>query len=103
MLVWADARSSAALQLLQGRGRADLPESLRVTEFAGIVFSGDGGSVFVGLRPWERSEAGDDDEPDSGGDDEGDSEGGDRSDSADEDVDGVDGDEDGDDDVGNEP
>jgi dipeptidyl aminopeptidase/acylaminoacyl peptidase len=38
--------------VLASRGRADLPDTLRVTEHEGLRWSVDGGIVFVGLRPW---------------------------------------------------
>lgn len=57
VLVWADVSTRTAPRVLAGTGRADLADTLRVTEHAGIDFSRDGRTVFVGLRPWEREEA----------------------------------------------
>lgn len=52
VLVWADPRSEDP-SVLSALGRSDLDPGARVTDFAGVRFSEDGGTVFVGLRPWE--------------------------------------------------
>ncbi|MEQ8329200.1 MAG: prolyl oligopeptidase family serine peptidase [Longimicrobiales bacterium] len=58
ILVWDDAgQTSAAPRVLAAVGRADLPDSLRVTEHAGITFDASGATVFVGLRPWALDES----------------------------------------------
>jgi dipeptidyl aminopeptidase/acylaminoacyl peptidase len=56
VLVWDGVDSSAEPRVLSGLGRSDLPDSYRVTEYAGIDYGEDGRTIFVGLRPWERSE-----------------------------------------------
>jgi hypothetical protein len=56
VLVWPDVSARAAPRVLAGVGRSDLADTLRITEHAGIGFSADGRTLFVGLRPWERAE-----------------------------------------------
>lgn len=76
VLVWTDPTVGAP-RVLAALGRSDLDEETRVTDYAGIRFSGDGGTVFVGLRPWEA------DGVDSGGEDAGDAEEADADDGGD--------------------
>lgn len=66
-LVWADPQSEP--EVLAAVGRSDLDDDLRVTDFAGVRFSDDGSTIFVGLRPWEEDPDGGEA---SGGDGEGD-------------------------------
>lgn len=56
VLVWDDVTRAAAPRVLAGTGRAELADTLRITEHAGIVFARTGRTVFVGVRPWEREE-----------------------------------------------
>lgn len=51
-------------RILEARGRADLPDSLRLPEASGVSWSDDGRTVFVGLRAWpgDPGATGDDDE-----------------------------------------
>ncbi|HEX9884840.1 MAG TPA: prolyl oligopeptidase family serine peptidase, partial [Longimicrobiales bacterium] len=63
LLVWRDVTDAAAGPvILAGLGRADLPDTLRITGNAGIRFGRDGGLVYVGLGPWERSDGEEEDE-----------------------------------------
>ncbi|HSG07990.1 MAG TPA: prolyl oligopeptidase family serine peptidase [Longimicrobiales bacterium] len=61
VLVWDDATTTRAPRVLEGAGRPEVGDTLRVTEHAGITFDGKGGTVFVGLRPWAAAPT----EPDS--------------------------------------
>ena len=75
-----------AARVLAAVGRADLADSLRIPDTAAIDWSDDGGTLFVGLRPWEvdPEAVADDDtvgEPDST---EGDDEASDEADTDDE-------------------
>ena len=76
-LCWDDVRSGT-VRLFEATTREDMPADTRVTPFAGIRFSEDGRTVFVGVRPWERVE---DDEDE--GEDEEDEEGADSDDDVD--------------------
>lgn len=90
VLVWDDVTTPGAAHVLGALGRADLPDSLRVTEHRGIVFDAEGGTVFVGLRPWKLAEpGGGDEEMDAGAAtdapaDSADTDGGDAADDEDE-------------------
>lgn len=68
VLVWGDVESSAGPRVLPALGGA-VRDDTRVTPYAGVTFSEDGQSVFVGVRPWEPS--GDDDGAGAGGAEEG--------------------------------
>lgn len=60
VLLWTDTRGSPP-RVLAARGRPDLSADTRITPFAGIRFSEDGRTLFVGTRPWEaRDDEGDD-------------------------------------------
>ena len=62
VLVWDDAADpSAEARILAGAGRAELADSMRITEFL-IRFSESDDVVFVGLRPWDPSPPDDEDE-----------------------------------------
>ncbi len=63
VLVWGDVNDPAALATLDGSGGSELGDTLRITEYAGITFSDDGGTVFVGVRPWEEVPADDESGP----------------------------------------
>ncbi len=65
-------RSPSPPRVLEGGGRADVPEDRRVTEHDGIVFSGDGRTLFIGLRPWERPVGEDEGDEEGAGEDAGD-------------------------------
>jgi dienelactone hydrolase len=52
VLVWSDVTTAAAPQVLRAQGRADLADTLRITEHAGVGFGDAGRTLFVGLRPW---------------------------------------------------
>ena len=56
ILVWGDAATTRPPQLFTAAGRPELADTLRVTEHAGITFDAAGGTVFVGLRPWDAKE-----------------------------------------------
>lgn len=58
LLVWDDARTSS-VRVLPAVG-GSVPEDVRVTPYAGLMFSDDGRSVFFGVRPWELGEDEDD-------------------------------------------
>src|SRR5690606_10618032 len=51
LLVWDDAGRGPP-RVLEGVGRRELADTVRIVERAGIRFADDGRSVFVGLRPW---------------------------------------------------
>ncbi len=54
VLVWRDVASNPdELRVLASQGRAELGDTLGVSEFGGIRFSPDGGTVFVGVRTWQ--------------------------------------------------
>jgi dipeptidyl aminopeptidase/acylaminoacyl peptidase len=55
VLVWDDVGSGPA-RVLDAVTHDGLPAHTRVTPYAGIRFSEDGRTVFVGVRPWERVE-----------------------------------------------
>ncbi|MDX1495453.1 MAG: hypothetical protein R3253_15400, partial [Longimicrobiales bacterium] len=54
ILVWEDAGATGAPRVLSARG-GPVDADTRITPFAGITFSSDGRSVFVGVRPWEAA------------------------------------------------
>jgi dipeptidyl aminopeptidase/acylaminoacyl peptidase len=56
VLVWRDVGTGTNPQVLAARPHDVLADTLRVTASGGIAFSDDGRTVFVGLRPWTRSE-----------------------------------------------
>jgi dipeptidyl aminopeptidase/acylaminoacyl peptidase len=56
VLVW-DVRAADAPRVLEGAGRADLPDTFRIAEHGGIDFDEGGRTVFVGVRPWEHDRA----------------------------------------------
>lgn len=66
VLVWDDPTGGAPA-VLSALGRGDLDADTRVTEYAGIRFSDDGRTLFVGLRPWEEGDA-EEDRPGEGDD-----------------------------------
>ena len=48
-----DVSSDDEPQVLSALGRAELGLNMRLTEYAGVTFSDDGQTVFLGVRPWE--------------------------------------------------
>lgn len=59
VLVWEDVRSSSNPWVLSSVDRDDIPNTLRVTDYAGIDFDVTGETVFIGLRDWVVIEAND--------------------------------------------
>jgi dienelactone hydrolase len=60
VLVWSDARTAPAdLRVLASAERPELGDTLGVNEHAGIRFSPDGGTVFVGVRTWPPADSSD--------------------------------------------
>lgn len=55
LLVWADP--AGAPRVLPGVGRAELGDTLRIADSGGIAWSDDGGTVFLGVRPWKAKAA----------------------------------------------
>jgi dienelactone hydrolase len=55
VLVWDDPTAGPP-RILAAMGRADLGEDIRVTPYAGVRFSDDGRTLFVGVRTWEHAE-----------------------------------------------
>lgn len=53
ILVWSDGGSTDGPRVLDARRVPEFGSSMRVTEYAGIAFSDDGRTLFVGVRPWE--------------------------------------------------
>ena len=56
VLLWEDVNSGSDPWVLAALGRDDIPDTLRVTDYAGIDFDATGETVFVGLRDWALSE-----------------------------------------------
>ena len=65
LLLWEDVNSGLDPRVLAALGRDDIPESLRMTDYAGIDFDATGATVFVGLRDWTSIEANDAESGDS--------------------------------------
>lgn len=64
VLVWSDVTVAAAPHVLRAQGRADLADTLRITEHAGVVFGDAGRTLFFGLRAWPpRDESAEEDSP----------------------------------------
>jgi dipeptidyl aminopeptidase/acylaminoacyl peptidase len=57
VLLWSDPADGAPPRVLEAAARPELGLDLRVTPFAGVDFSSNGGTVFFGVRPWEASDA----------------------------------------------
>jgi dipeptidyl aminopeptidase/acylaminoacyl peptidase len=53
VVVWDDVNRPSA-RVLSVTDRTDIPADTRLTDYAGIQFSEDGQTVFVGMRPWDR-------------------------------------------------
>lgn len=53
VLIWIDVSSDDEPQVLSALDRAELGKDMRVTDYAGLTFSDDGQTVFLGVRPWE--------------------------------------------------
>lgn len=71
LLVWRDvAASPDDLRVLASQGRAELGDTLGVSEHGGIRFSPDGGTVFVGVRTWAVKDSASNEEGDEAEDDE---------------------------------
>lgn len=64
VLLWGDPATSRTPRVLSGEDREGVDGPLRITEYAGIDFSGDGRTLFVGVRPWEASAEGEEDAED---------------------------------------
>ena len=73
VLVWDDVRSGT-VRLFEAMTREDMPADTRVTPFAGIRFSEDGRTVFVGVRSRERVEDDEDEDDDTADEDDEDDE-----------------------------
>ena len=61
VLIWEDVGREEAPQVLEGVGRGELGDTLRIALSGGIDFAADGATVLLGVRPWEADpEAGND-------------------------------------------
>jgi len=52
VLLWNDVTASTLPEVLRAQGRADLADTLRITEHSGIEFDQSGRTLYIGLRPW---------------------------------------------------
>ena len=52
VLIWSDVTSSVVPQVLDALSVIELGLDYRLTDYAGVSFSEDGQTVFVGVRPW---------------------------------------------------
>ena len=70
VLVWAEAGSPDQPRVLDSRQVSVLGSNMRVTEYAGIAFSDDGRTLFVGVRPWEAAQDDSEDDTNAGVDEQ---------------------------------
>ncbi len=69
ILLWADPGSAEPPRVLDARQVPELGSTMRLTPHAGIAYSEDGRTLFVGARPWESIANSDEEGEDADGSD----------------------------------